>query len=100
MNRKLRFDRSLWSLLKEGDWCIIYSSGIRQEGVVKSIIRLSCGKVLMAVSDALGNSLGLFNAWEVQPADETMANDRITSYEVLLRRYEPRGMSTSTSQTY
>lgn len=100
MNKRIEFDKSLWTLLRKDDWCIVRSSGVQQKGIVKSIINLSCGKTLLVVMDTFGNSLGLFNSWEVSPVDAAMINGRITSYEAMLRCYEPKGMSTATSQIY
>ncbi len=89
--------QNMWKLLRKGDRCVVTRDGVSQLGFISSVIRLSCGKVLFAVCNAMGMSNGLFEPDEVKPADEQFLYNREHSFEFMLRQYEPTGQSTLTS---
>lgn len=84
-----------WMLVRPGDRCIICSARVKQTGYCRRIINLSCGKCLMVMVGSDGNTLGVYNAKEVEMADHVARSEHITTYEALLKHYEPKGMSTA-----
>jgi hypothetical protein len=90
-------DNDLWKLLRKGDRCCATSHGIRITGYVARIMKLSNGRVLFSVCAPDGTNLGLFDVDRITPADEDMVRENMTRLDLLLRRYEPRGMSTATA---
>lgn len=92
-------EKPLYTLLKAGDYCLVTDNGIVRKGKVKSVIRLSKGKMLFSV-DLLNHPLKDWDMYEgpmVEPEDPMQCLLRITAYEMLLRRYEPKGMSLNVS---
>ena len=87
--------KPLYSLLRKGDYCLVTDNGIVRKGRIQNIIRLSNGKMLFSV-DLLNHPLKDWDMYEgpmVAPEDPMQCMLRITAYEMLLRRYEPKGMS-------
>lgn len=89
-----------WRLLRRSDRCIVRCDGVVKTGIVKRIIHLSNGCVLFVVADELNREMGLYDACDVIPARAEMVEQGLTSYELLLRRFEPKGKSTSYSLVY
>jgi hypothetical protein len=87
----------LWKLLRVGDMCRASLHGVVITGKVSNIIRLSNGRVLFSMRSADGNHLGSFDHFRVVPADADMVRENMTRLDLLLRRYEPKGMSTATA---
>lgn len=86
-----------WKLLRVNDNCYASSHGVMIKGHITNIIRLSNGKTLFSLSDKSGVGLGLFESGRVFPADEDMARENMTRLDLILRRLEPKGMSTATA---
>lgn len=92
-------DKPLYSLLRAGDNCLVDDGGITRKGVVQNIIRLSKGKTLFSVK-LINNILkewDLFEGEKVTPVDPVQCMLRLTAYEMILRKYEPKGQSTNVS---
>lgn len=90
-------DKNIWRILRTGDKCIVNRMGVEIRGIVDRIIRLSNGKVFIRVVDYSNESVGLFDASTVIPSDKKMVLSGKTSYELLLLKYEPKGMGVSCS---
>lgn len=90
----------LWSLLRRGDRCSAQSGGVEICGLIDRVLHLSGGRTMFRVSDELGNALGLYDASEVFPLNPMMVSRKMTSYELQLLRFEPKGMSTATCSVY
>lgn len=91
-------DVDLHTLLRKGDECEVLDGGVRFKGRVENIIRLSKGKTLYSVR-MLNNVVtdsALYEDWQVAPVDATQCALRLTALELLLKKYEPKGMSTNT----
>lgn len=92
-------DKPLYSLLRAGDDCLVDDDGITRKGVVLNIIRLSKGKTLFSVK-LINNILkewDLFEGEKVTPVDPVQCMLRLTAYEMILRKYEPKGQSINVS---
>lgn len=94
-----RKDLPLYQLLRVGDFCEVDDMGVMLKGIVRGIVRLSKGKILFSVS-ILNNPMkdwGMFEGNQVIPANAEQRLLRMTSMDILLRKYEPKGMSTNVS---
>lgn len=92
-------NKPLYSLLRLGDECLVDDDGITRRGVVRNIIRLSKGKTLFSV-ELKNNPIkewDLMDAEKVSPPDPVQCMLRLTAYEMVLRKYEPKGQSTNVS---
>ena len=89
----------LHTLLRKGDACEVNDGGVFFRGKVMNIIRLSIGKSLYSVE--LDNNpireTVLFEDYQVAPLDPVQCALRLTALDVLLKKYEPKGMSTNVS---
>lgn len=90
----------LWSLLRCGDRCLAQSGGVEVRGLIGRVFHLSGGRTMFRVVDELGNAMGIYDATEVFPLNSMMVSRKLTSYELLLLRFEPKGMSTATCSVY
>lgn len=89
-----------WRLLRYGDRCVVNYMGVEYVVSVHSIIRLSNGRVLIRVMNEVGAVVGLFYASQVKPYNKDMLNNGLTSFELLLKKFEPKGMSTACCLKY
>lgn len=64
-------DRPDWMNVRVGDECIVRSEGMARMAVCGSIVRLSCGKTLMVMNNAAGESIGIYNAMDVMLLNRT-----------------------------
>lgn len=94
---KTDLDKPLYTLLRKGDACIVDDFGVIRKGIVRNIINLSKGKTLISVelTHSYTQDSAVYNAECVSPADEMQCLLRLTSYDMILRRYEPKGQSTN-----
>lgn len=92
-------DKPVYTLLRVGDRCLVDDGGVVRKGIVKNIMRLSSGKTLFSVDmpDNVLDDWGLFEGDKVSPPDATQCLLRLTVFEMLLRKYEPKGQSTNVS---
>lgn len=91
--------KEVYTLLRKGDDCLVDDDGVIRKGVVNNIIRLSNGKTLFSVK-LINNILkewDLFYGEKVWPPDAIQCMLRLTAFEMLLRKYEPKGQSTNVS---
>ena len=90
-------DEGLHTLLRRGDECEVNDGGVRFKGRVENIIRLSKGKWLFSVSlyNNMMKEAELYEDYQVTPVDPEQCALRITAMDMLLRKYEPKGMSTN-----
>lgn len=94
---KKDLNEPIYTLLRKGDTCVVDDFGVIRKGVVRNIIKLSKGKTLMSVqlTHSYTQECVIYNAECVSPADGMQCLLRLTSYEMILRRYEPKGQSTN-----
>lgn len=92
-------EKELHKLLRVGDQCQVLDKGVTYRGTVKNIIHLSKGKTLYSVS--LDNNPMLdtefYEGYKVAPLDAMQRILKLTAVDMLLRKYEPKGMSTNVS---
>ena len=89
----------LYKLLRVGDDCEVYDRGVTYNGVVRNIIRLSNGKTLFSV-DLCNNPVKSWDLYihdKVAPRDAVQRMLRMTTIDMLLKKYEPTGQSTNVS---
>lgn len=99
-NQNIRKTLPAWRLLRRGDDCIVKSSGMQRFGRVTNIIRLSCGKTLVCVNAPDEIPMGIYTIDEVELKDPVARKLNITTYEAMLREYEPKGMSTASASIF
>lgn len=90
---------SLHTLLRKGDACSVNDGGVFFRGKVENIIRLSNGKSIYSVildNNPIRETV-LFEDYQVSPLDPVQCALRLTAIDVLLKKYEPKGMSTNVS---
>lgn len=93
-------EEPLWKLLRKGDLCLVNNMGVVETGIVQQIIRLSNGRTLFKVVSVTGTDLCLASANEVRPASLEQCRLHLTSYELALRHFEPKGNTTATGTFY
>lgn len=96
---KAMFKGDEWRLLRPGDRCIVRDMGIEYIYRVESFLHLSNGKVLVRTINELNQPSGLFLSTQVFPYDSNMVSSGLTSYELILRKFEPKGKSTYTTSS-
>ena len=89
-------DIPLHSLLRKGDNCEVNDNGTIYKGVVTNIVKLSKGRTLFFVRflNRVMDEYGVFEGSQVMPRDAQQRMLRLTAVDMLLKRYEPKGMST------
>lgn len=92
-------DSELYKLLRKGDECIVNDGGVKFKGKIENIIHLfSKGKTLFSVR-LLNNAVtdtALYEDSQVTPVDPVQCALRLTALDLILRKYEPKGLSTNT----
>lgn len=87
--------KDLWKLLKKGDDCIVNNGGVIETGVISYIARMNSGRVYIKVVDKKGCDLCLTEAENVKPANGEQIIRHLTSFELMLKKMEPTGMTTA-----
>lgn len=92
-------DFRLHTLLRKDDVCEVNDRGVIFKGIVRNIIKLSNGKMLFSVElkNSPSKEWELFEDYQVTPVDALQCALRLTAVDMLLRKYEPKGMSTNVS---
>lgn len=88
-------EKDLWKLLKKGDACVVNNGGVIETGVIAYIARMTSGRVYIKVVDKKGEDLCLTDAENVIPANSEQIKKHLTSFELLLKKVEPTGMTTA-----
>lgn len=91
-------DTELYKLLRKGDVCEVNDGGVKFKGEVQNIIRLSKGRTLFSVR-MLNNAItdtAIYEEYQVTPVDPVQCALRLTAMDMVLRKYEPTGLSTNT----